>query len=271
MIKLAKYPALATLTAALLTAPVDAGDISGSYTAGFGNSNGGCSVEASGKAKIWPIFLHYVTGVAADASVTGRVTVLGKSVEAAYAGAHGGGSSYSNTLSGWADVRLAGFSIWSADLPESAGTQIVPLFEQTITKAVFNPKVKKQFTVGPIPVTIQGNASANASMSGSLALTPSQMKVSVTGAAMAWANGTASVSFGVPNYNIKLKASLDLAHQTIAFTPSANLSGGGVSGTMNYTMKALELSLKVIVKAWPARWVKTLYKVSTSPYVATFF
>lgn len=230
-------------TAAVIVAPASAATKSGQYTASFGNSNGACSIRVNADLITTS---NSATGAAA---VTGDVTMLGQTLEAARiivggaAGPTGVGSS--------GTVYVAGSVVWS----QSAGTTTT--FAQNISLDMFGTKPKRSFKVGPVTVMIEGQCNAFAGVSTTFWLDAFQPAVALTGKMYTSATGNASASVGVHGYKVSLSSSLGFAVQELTMHSTA--TPAAITGGMDYVLYDGKFNLKAIVKAWPFTWQKEIF------------
>ncbi|MBL8750446.1 MAG: hypothetical protein JNK78_14885 [Planctomycetes bacterium] len=95
---------------------------------------------------------------------------------------------------------------------------------------------------GPISVTISGNAGCSFSRSANWLLPAATSTVGLNASGSAWAFANASVSFGIPGFNLGVGLQGKILEQTLGI----NLSSSGLwglSGGASYTLKAITLQL----------------------------
>ncbi len=95
---------------------------------------------------------------------------------------------------------------------------------------------------GPISVTISGNAGCSFSRSANWLLPAATSTVGLNASGSAWAFANASVSFGIPGFNVGVGLQGKILEQTLGI----NLSSSGLwglSGGASYTLKAITLQL----------------------------
>ena len=107
---------------------------------------------------------------------------------------------------------------------------------------LFPSNLSVSVPVGPISVTIGGNAGCGASRSANWLLPAATATVGLNATASAYAFANASVSFGIPGFNVGVGLQGKILEQTL----NANLSASGLwglSGGVTYTLKAISLQL----------------------------
>lgn len=95
---------------------------------------------------------------------------------------------------------------------------------------------------GPVSVTIAGNAGCSFTRSANWLLPAATSTVGLNASAGAWAFANASVSFGIPGFNVGVGLQGKILEQTLGI----NLSSSGLwglSGGATYTLKAITLQL----------------------------
>lgn len=95
---------------------------------------------------------------------------------------------------------------------------------------------------GPVSVTISGNAGCSFTRSANWLLPAATSTVGLNATGSAWAFANASVSFGIPGFNIGVGLQGKILEQTLGI----NLSSSGLwglSGGATYTLKAITLQL----------------------------
>lgn len=105
-------------------------------------------------------------------------------------------------------------------------------------------------------VTLRGNAGCGFSRSANWLLPAYSATVGLNASATAYAYASASVSYGIPGFNVGVGLRGQIAHQTLSAAASA--SGlWGMSGDISYTLRAIDLYLYVWATAI-ATWDTTL-------------
>lgn len=108
---------------------------------------------------------------------------------------------------------------------------------------------------GPVSVTLRGNAGCSFSRSANWLLPAATSTVGLNASGSAWAFANASVSFGIPGFNVGVGLQGKILEQTLAINLSA--SGlWGLSGGATYTLKAITLNLYA--------WATALYTWTTN-------
>lgn len=120
--------------------------------------------------------------------------------------------------------------------------------------------------VGPVSVTIRGNAGCSFSRSANWLLPAATSTVGLNASGSAYAFANASVSFGIPGFNVGVGLQGKILEQTL----SVNLSSSGLwglSGGASYQLKAITLQLY----AWAtAIWTWTTNLCSWSAGLVQF-
>lgn len=123
---------------------------------------------------------------------------------------------------------------------------------------LFGPNgVSASVPVGPISMTLKGNAGCGFSRSANWLLPAATATVGLnaTGGAHAFAN--ASVGFGIPGFSLGVGLNGKILEQTL--TGNVSASGlWGLSGSMTYTLKAISLTLYAYAEAFWHTWTTDL-------------
>lgn len=196
---------------------------SGTYELGFAN------VEFSGTASV----LKHSQEVA---EIVGSATnVMNNGVQ---------------TRSGMFRVEVLGYPVVNSSFTNSS-----TFAQSTSTFNLIPGGVSVSVPVGPISVTIAGNAGCSFGRSANWLLPAATSKVGLNGSANAYAFANASVSFGIPGFNVGVGLQGKILEQTLG----ANLSADGLwglSGGVTYTLKAITLQLYA--------WATALYTWTTN-------
>lgn len=124
--------------------------------------------------------------------------------------------------------------------------------------------------VGPISITVRGNAGCGAGMYANLLLPAATPSVGITGDANAYAFANASVGAGIPGFSVGVGIEGRIANQRIAIGATAN-PRTGLSGSATYTLEAITLRLYAYAEAFWQTWTTTLTSWSAGRIVRTLF
>lgn len=265
-----KYPhSLLFAATVLCTGTAVAQSVSSSYTRSFGNSNLGGSLAVSSYAGVSRSGTTYSASAYVRGSATGKL--LGLSKEFGYANAGMSAKKTATAVSGSASVtvRVAGRTLYNSSWSRSYATS------KTWSTPTYNVKVfpvdpSAKFTIGPVPITVKGNAGASANLSATAAIATSLSNMaSLTGTARAWSNGTASVTAGIKVLSLGVELSAKYANQSLNLR--SNIGSTGPRGSFYYTLQGIALKLKVKVSVLFASYSKTIAEYASSTYTRTFW
>ncbi|MBK8096371.1 MAG: hypothetical protein IPK26_04645 [Planctomycetes bacterium] len=124
--------------------------------------------------------------------------------------------------------------------------------------------------VGPISITVRGNAGCGAGMYANLLLPAATPSVSIIGDANAYAFANASVGAGIPGFSVGVGIEGRIANQRLAIGATAN-ARSGLSGSATYTLEAITLRLYAYAEAFWQTWTTTLTTWSAGRIVRTLF
>ncbi|MCA8969671.1 MAG: hypothetical protein KDC95_07805 [Planctomycetes bacterium] len=265
-----KLPHLFTVTATVLLAgSTVAQSVSSTYSRSFGNSNLGGSLSVTSYAGVSRSGTTYTASAYVRGSAVGKL--LGYSKEFGYAYAGLSAKKTASAISGSASVslRVAGKTLYSSSWSRSYATSKT-WATPTYSVKVFPVDPSAKFTVGPIPITVKGNAGAAANLSATARIATSLSNfASLTGTARAWGNGTASVTAGIKVLSLGVELSAKYANQSLNL--STYLNSTGPHGRFYYTLQAIALKLKVKIKVLFASYSKTIAEYASSTYTRTFW
>lgn len=147
-------------------------------------------------------------------------------------------------------VEVLGYSVINATLTSNstfgAANSVFNLIPGGVSVSV---------PVGPISVTIAGNAGCGFGRSANWLLPAATAQVGINASANAYAFANASVSFGVPGFNVGVGLQGKILEQTL--TVGLNASAiWGLSGDAAYTLKAISLQFYA--------WATALYTWTTN-------
>jgi hypothetical protein len=115
--------------------------------------------------------------------------------------------------------------------------------------------VSASVPVGPISVTLSGNAGCSFGRSANWLLPAATASVGLNASANAYAFANASVSFGIPGFNVGVGIQGRILEQYLSGNVNANASWG-LSGSVNYQLRAITLQLYA--------WATALYTWTTN-------
>lgn len=141
------------------------------------------------------------------------------------------------TRSGLFRVELLGYSIVNSSFTNSS------TFAQVNSTFNLIPGgVSVSVPVGPISVTIGGNAGCGFSRGANWLLPAASSNVGLNANAGAYAFANASVSFGIPGFNVGVGLSGHILEQTLSGSITAS-PVWGLSGHFTYQLQAISLTL----------------------------
>ncbi|MBL8739308.1 MAG: hypothetical protein JNL12_22970 [Planctomycetes bacterium] len=166
------------------------------------------------------------------------------------------------TRSGQFRVEMLGYSILNSSFSNSS-----TFAASNHTYNLFPSDVSVSVPVGPVSVTIGGNAGCGFGRSANWLLPAATAKVGINAQANAYAFVNASVSFGIPGFNVGVGLEGKVLEQSL----NVNLSASGLwglSGGATYSLKAITLSLYAWATAiWT--WDTTLCSWSAGQILLT--
>ena len=166
------------------------------------------------------------------------------------------------TRSGQFRVEMLGYSILN-----SSFTNTSTFAAANYTYSLFPSAVSVSVPVGPVSVTIGGNAGCGFGRSANWLLPAASSTVGINAQANAYAFVNASVSFGIPGFNVGVGLQGKVLEQSL----NVNLSASGLwglSGGATYSLKAITLSLYAWATAlWT--WDTTLCSWSAGQILLT--
>ena len=154
------------------------------------------------------------------------------------------------TRSGYLRIELLGATVLDQSVAATTG-----FGSQTYTVNLLPGGVSASVPVGPVSITLNANAGCGASRSASLQLPAGVATAGMNASASMYAFANASVSFGIPGFNVGVGLQGKILEQTLA----ANLQASpvwGLSGGVTYTLKAISLQLYA--------WATALYTWTTN-------
>lgn len=166
------------------------------------------------------------------------------------------------TRSGQFRVEMLGYSILNNSFSNSS-----TFAAASYTYNLFPSAVSVSVPVGPVSVTIGGNAGCAFGRSANWLLPAATATVGINAQANAYAFVNASVSFGIPGFNVGVGLQGKVLEQSL----NVNLSASGLwglSGSATYSLKAITLSLYAWATAiWT--WDTTLCSWSAGQILLT--
>jgi hypothetical protein len=115
--------------------------------------------------------------------------------------------------------------------------------------------VSASVPVGPVSVSLRGNAGCGLGASGNFLLPAATSRVAVTGAANAYAFADARVGVGIPGFGLGVGLQGRVAQQSMNIGVAAD-GLSGLSGSVSYTLNAITLRLYA--------WAQALYTWTTN-------
>ena len=141
------------------------------------------------------------------------------------------------TRSGLFRVEMLGFSILNSSFSNTS-----TFAASNHTYNLFPSPVSVSVPVGPVSVTIGGNAGCGFGRSANWLLPAATATVGINAQANAYAFVNASVSFGIPGFNVGVGLQGKVLEQSL----NVNLSASGLwglTGSATYSLKAITLNL----------------------------
>ena len=151
-------------------------------------------------------------------------------------------------------------------------------FDLTYTKnfgpySIMKGGVKSLWWLGPVPITVGGDAGNGNQLVAKANLNPFQNDARGTVAAVGWQYGKMWAGVGGWLFTGGISATLKMAHTTLGYTLRADLEEG-VSGTLELVLEPIKLYLKLFAKVnvwwWKKTWTKTIYSWSAGKIGAVY-
>ena len=221
-----------------------------SYDRGIGNGWLGGSVHAYANM-VRQKSGTYELGFAA-AEFRGTASVLNHSAEVAEI--VGNATNVMNAgvqnRSGMYRVEVLGFTVTNGSFTSNS-----TFAAQNSVYNLLPSGVSVSVPVGPISVTLSGNAGCGFGRSANWLLPAATASVGINASANAYAFANASVSFGIPGFNVGVGIQGRVLEQTLTTGLNAN-AVWGLSGHATYTLQAISLHLYA--------WATALYTWTTN-------
>lgn len=147
-------------------------------------------------------------------------------------------------------VEVLGFTVTNGSFTNSS-----TFGAATSTFNLLPSAAQASVPVGPISVTIRGNAGCSFSRSANWLLPAATASVGLNASGSAYAFANASVSVGIPGFNVGVGIQGRVLEQTLAANMTAN-AVWGLSGGCTYTLQAISLHLYA--------WATALYTWTTN-------
>ena len=272
-------PATLVLTALVSTSTAaQAQSIGASYYRSYGGNvaYGYVSADAGAHLDKSRYVSHRVVqhtyDVGAGAHVRAGVTVLWRSIDAfrceADAGMHDDTGSTSGTSA--AITGLLRIGPWT--LASYNRTYDLTATHNFGPYSLFGGGLRALFWVGPVPLTVQGDAGCGARATFQVNLNPFEHFARATPSANGWAYGSMSAGVGVPGFSAGAVSTLQLANATLGYTLSADLEDG-VSGQLGYSMVPIAIYLGLYAEVnlwyWHEYWYRQIYSWSAGSVSGT--
>jgi len=258
---------------ALLVAPAAAGEISASYTKSYGGSiasgylSGGASAFSTSETYNSNGVPQHAYDVGADAHLVAGVKVFWVNAEAFRFETAGELSDDTGSTSGTQGdvhglVRIGPWTVYNvqSDFDLTASKSFGPY-------SLFGGGLKAVWWLGPVPVTVKGDAGCGAQVSFQVNLNPLEHLARATPSARAWQYGSAKAYVSALGFSAGAWATLKLADTTLAYTLQADLEDG-LSGWFSYQVAPISIYLKLYTKVnlwyWKETWYKFIYSWSAS-------
>lgn len=221
-----------------------------SYDRGIGNSWLGGSVHAYANMVRQKSGTYELGFAAAEFRATASVLNQGAEVAEIVGNASNVMNAGVQTRSGMYRVELLGFTITNGSFVNSS-----TFAASSSTYNLLPSAVSVSVPVGPVSVTLRGNAGCGFGRSANWLLPAATASVGINSSANAYAFANASVSFGIPGFNVGVGIQGRVLEQTL--TTGLNASAvWGLSGHATYTLQAISLRLYA--------WATALYTWTTN-------
>lgn len=163
--------------------------------------------------------------------------------------------------SGYCRIDLLGYSIYNGSFQNSS-----TFASQTSTFNLFGSNgVSASVPVGPVSVTLRGNAGCGFSRSANWLLPAATASVGANAMASAHAFANAQVGIGIPGFGLGVGLQGKILEQSLSANLNAN-AAWGLSGGCTYTLKGITLQLYAWAQAlWT--WTTTLTSWSSGQIV----
>lgn len=163
--------------------------------------------------------------------------------------------------SGYWRIDVLGYTVLTQSFQNSS-----TFAAQTSTFNLFGSNgVSADVPVGPITMSLKGNAGCGFTRSANWLLPAATAQVGLNASAAAHAFANASVGFGIPGFGLGVGLEGKILEQTLAGNVSAS-GTWGLSGSMTYTLKAITLTLYAYAEALWQEWRTNLCSWSTGLY-----
>lgn len=155
--------------------------------------------------------------------------------------------------SGYFRVDVLGFSVVNASFQNNstfaAANSVFNLFGANgVTASV---------PVGPVSVTLKGNAGCGFSRSANWLLPAATASIGANATASAYAFANAQVGVGIPGFSLGVGLQGKILEQSLTGNVNANATWG-LSGSVTYTLKAITLQLYAYAEAFWQQWTTNL-------------
>lgn len=153
--------------------------------------------------------------------------------------------------SGYYRVEVLGFAVQTGSFQNNS-----TFAAQSSTFNLFGSNgVSASVPVGPVSVTLKGNAGCGFSRSANWLLPAATASVGANASASAYAFANAQVGVGIPGFGLGVGIQGKILEQTLGANVTANATWG-LSGSVTYTLKAITLQLYA--------WAQALYTWTTN-------
>ena len=155
--------------------------------------------------------------------------------------------------SGYCRIDVLGYSVVNASFQNNSTF--------AAANSVFNlfgPNgVSASVPVGPVSVTLKGNAGCGFSRSANWLLPAATASIGANATASAYAFANAQVGVGIPGFGLGVGLQGKIMEQSLSGNITANATWG-LSGGVTYTLKAISLQLYAYAEAFWQQWTTNL-------------
>ena len=228
----------------------------------FGGSSAGASFGAGASTMYMDLDLgsvgqqHFGT---AQASVDADASLFGWNLEVF----HFGASAAVNAMT-WApgassatldaEARILGFTVYEAEEGGTALETTIPIPPYVIIEK------SKTFTVGPIPVTVQGGLALGSELGLAADVNVYDRTVMLVPSIRGWVMGGAAVSLGSELLGAGVEATMRVADTTLAYVMVTDVDDRSIYGYLRTTIVPLSIEIEVFVQILFARPSLTVYE-----------
>ena len=244
---------LSAFSACVLLTAAEAQVRTNAFNATLANTNCGGAVHAHATTSRDSTVLR--TLVTAEANLRGNVHILGATTEAGEVllrGSNMTSNFIAQTRSGLFRIETRGITVASAS---AAGS--VAMTTRTMTYNAFVSDPARAVAIGPVTVTMRGNAGCTLTTGGGVSALVGVPTVAMNGNATMVATPRFSTSFSAPGMTAAVATTGSIYNQTLV--TSSGVNNLGFTGSTSYLLRAIalrvDLSLQVVFFTYRANLV----------------